>query len=246
MIRYAATIFVSAFLLFQVQPLIARYILPWFGGSAGVWSVTLLFFQAALLGGYAYAHFSISRLKPRAQMIVHVILLAGCMFALPIIPPESLKPEGNEMPALRILLLLGAAVGLPYFALAATGPLLQAWFARGYPDRSPYPLYALSNVGSLLALLSYPFVVEPIWGRTAQAMNWGYIFYAFAALCAVSAVTAFVRTRGKEPQAIPAEPAAEETARDGRQTGPPPDPALDRLCRGGHDAAAGLHQPGVS
>ena len=195
MIQYAATIFVSAFLLFQVQPLIARYILPWFGGSAAVWSVTLLFFQAALLGGYAYAHFSISRLKPRAQMVVHVVLLGACMFALPIIPPESLKPDGNEMPALRILLLLGASVGLPYLALSATGPLLQAWFARSYPERSPYALYALSNIGSLLALISYPFVVEPIWGRNEQAWNWTYVFIAFGVLCVVSAVTSFVLSK---------------------------------------------------
>lgn len=195
MIRYAATIFVSAFLLFQVQPLIARYILPWFGGSAGVWSVTLLFFQVALLSGYAYAHLLISRFSPRTQMFVHIVLLGACVFTLPIIPPESLKPSGNEYPALRILLLLGASVGLPYFALSATGPLLQAWFARSYPERSPYALYALSNVGSMLALLSYPFVVEPIWGRTDQAWGWTYIFLGFAAMCLTSAVTSFRRER---------------------------------------------------
>lgn len=194
MIRYAATIFVSAFLLFQVQPLIARYILPWFGGSAGVWSVTLLFFQAVLLGGYAYAHLMISRFSPRMQMIVHLSLLGVCLFTLPVIPPESLKPSGDESPEIRILLLLGVSVGLPYFALAATGPLLQAWFARSYSERSPYALYALSNVGSMLALLSYPFIVETIWGRTAQATNWSWLFAGFAVLCAVVAVTTFRRT----------------------------------------------------
>ncbi|MCA8914823.1 MAG: fused MFS/spermidine synthase [Planctomycetes bacterium] len=198
MIRYAFTIFVSAFLLFQVQPLIGRFILPWFGGSASVWSVAMLFFQGALLAGYGYAHFSIARLKPRAQAGLHLVLLLACMLTLPIIPPESLKPDGPGMPTLRILLLLTVSVGLPYFALASTGPLLQAWFSRSYPKKSPYALYALSNVGSLLALLSYPFLFEPVWGRVDLAWNWSYLFIVFSVLCIVVAVSAFLRTRRTE------------------------------------------------
>ncbi|MCA8919763.1 MAG: fused MFS/spermidine synthase [Planctomycetes bacterium] len=197
MLKYAVTIFVSAFLLFQVQPLISRYILPWFGGTPGVWSVAMLFFQGVLLGGYAYAHLSISRFKPKVQLGVHLALLVGCLATLPIIPPESLKPDGGESPELLILLLLLVSVGLPYFALSATGPLLQAWFSRSYPKKSPYALYALSNVGSLLALLSYPFVIEPLWGRESQALNWTYVFVAFVVLCGLTAVAAFIQFRKK-------------------------------------------------
>lgn len=203
MLQYAGTIFVSAFLLFQVQPLIARFILPWFGGTASVWSVTMLFFQTVLLGGYAYAHFSIARLKAPAQLGVHLALLGLSLIALPIIPDEALKPTGEEAPTLRIMLLLLLTVGLPYFALSATGPLLQAWFSRSYPKRQPYALYALSNVGSLLALLSYPFVFEPVWGRVDQAMNWTYGYVAFVVLCAVAAITAFVHTRRPREAAEP-------------------------------------------
>jgi spermidine synthase/MFS family permease len=218
MIHYATTIFVSAFLLFQVQPLISRYILPWFGGTPGVWSVALLFFQGALLAGYAYAHFSL-RLKPKVQLGVHLALLALCLVMLPVIPPEGLKPEGTESPALLILTLLGVSIGLPYFALSSTGPLVQAWFTRSYPKRSPYALYALSNVGSLLALLSYPFVIEPIWGREAQAWNWSYLFIAFALLSGVSAVSAFRKTL--QPASFP-EPLPDSAVAEPPPAEPPP------------------------
>lgn len=197
----AFTVFVSAFLLFQIQPLIAKYILPWFGGTAGVWSVALSFFQIVLLAGYAYAHVLNTRAKPLVQAIVHCAVLGGAALLLPIIPPESLKPTGAEDPMLHILLLLLVTVGLPFFALSATGPLLQAWFGRMYPGRSPYSLYALSNVGSLLALLSYPFLFEPMWGRTDQAVNWSIGFGVFAALCAS---VAFLSLRSKAaPAALP-------------------------------------------
>lgn len=188
---FALTIFISAFLLFQVQPLISHFILPWFGGTPAVWSVALLFFQGGLLAGYGYAHLSIARLKPAVQLGVHVALLVLAAVTLPIIPPESFKPTGDENPTLRILLLLATSVGLPYLVLSATGPLLQAWFARANPGRSPYALYALSNVGSLLALVSYPFVFEPMWGRTEQATNWSWLFVGFAVVCALAALIAF-------------------------------------------------------
>ena len=177
-------IFSSSFLLFQVQPLIGKYILPWFGGGAGVWAVCMLFFQVLLLGGYAYAHASIRWLRPRAQVIVHGVILAGALALLPITPSERWRPEGAADPTWRILLLLVVTLGLPYFALSATAPLVQGWFARLNPGRSPYRLYALSNVASLLALLAYPFVVEPALTRSAQAVAWSCAFGAYAVLYA--------------------------------------------------------------
>src|SRR5213075_2470538 len=151
---YAATIFLSSFLLFLVQPLIARLILPWFGGSAAVWTTCMLFFQVVLLAGYAYAH-ALGKLGGRRQPIVHTILLIAALAVLPIMPSESWKPDGGQEPITRILLLLGATVGLPYFLLASTSPLMQAWFSRARPGENPYRLFALSNFASLIALLGY-------------------------------------------------------------------------------------------
>jgi spermidine synthase len=186
---FQITIFLSAFLLFQVQPIIGRFILPWFGGAAGVWSVMMVFFQFMLLAGYGYAHLLSTRLPPRAQLVVHLAVLVAAMAALPVGPSEALKPVPDAEPFTSILLLLGSTVGLPYFAVSTTGPLVQAWFARKYQGVSPYWLYALSNAGSLLALLSYPFLVEPLLGRQEQAMIWSLGFVAFAVLCAVVAAT---------------------------------------------------------
>ncbi|NQT86236.1 hypothetical protein HQ560_05685, partial [bacterium] len=189
MLGFAVTIFISAFLLFQVQPLIGKYILPWFGGGPAVWTSCMLFFQMLLLGGYAYAHVIRTRLSQRTQVIVHVTLLAATLLALPIAPSEGWKPQGDENPALYILLLLAVTVGLPYFVLSATGPLLQAWFSVRHPGRSPYRLYALSNVGSLLALLSYPFLVEPAMALRSQSTTWSIGFGLFVAFCIVSALS---------------------------------------------------------
>ena len=183
------TIFTGAFLLFQVQPLIAKYILPWFGGGPGVWTVCMLFFQVLLLGGYAYAFCTSKWLKPRAQAVVHVILLAAAVALLPITPGDAWKPTGAQDPTGRILLLLGASLGLPYFVLSSTGPLMQQWFSLSNPGRSPYRLYALSNVGSLLALVSYPFFFETHFTRKTQARLWGWglmLFVLFCAGCALA------------------------------------------------------------
>src|SRR5213596_1403783 len=120
---YALTIFLGALLLFQVQPLIGKYILPWFGGGPGVWSTCMLSFQVGLLGGYAYADFSTRWLRPRGQAVLHVVLLALALALLPIIPSEAWKPRGNQNPTLQILALLAATIGLPYFVLSSTGPL---------------------------------------------------------------------------------------------------------------------------
>jgi len=201
---YALTIFLGAFLLFQVQPLIGKYILPWFGGGPGVWTTCMLFFQMLLLAGYAYAHFSSRWLKPRAQAVVHLVLLGAALAVLPITPSDSWKPLGNENPTLHILALLGASLGLPYFVLSATGPLLQKWFSRTNPGVSPYRLYALSNAGSLLALLTYPFYVESHFARKAQALFWGWGLAAYAVCCGFCAVR-LLRRRTNPENAVPSE-----------------------------------------
>lgn len=193
MILYALTIFLSAFLLFQVQPLMGKYLLPWFGGAPAVWTTCMLFYQVLLLGGYAYAHWTVSRLDPRVQRRVQVGLLSAStalvvlllfVWKSPILPPAAWKPDGAASPTVRILGLLGAGVGLPYFLLSTTSPVLQTWFRRLRPGSSPYRLYALSNLGSLLALLSYPFVVEPALALKAQAFVWGVGYAGFTILCA--------------------------------------------------------------
>ena len=185
---YAATIFLSAFLLFQVQPLIAKVILPWFGGSSAVWSAALLFFQLLLLAGYAYAHVLIRYLKAGAQMAVHVALLAVSCALLPILPSPRWKPSEVGDPTLRILILLLATIGMPYFLLSATSPLLQAWYVRRSGSTMPYRLFALSNFGSMLALVSFPFLVEPQLTSRQQAFTWTGIYAAFVLLCAVTAL----------------------------------------------------------
>ncbi len=180
---YAATIFLAAFLLFQVEPLIAKIILPWFGGSAAVWSAALLFFQIVLLAGYAYAHALVRFARPRAQVGIHALLLGASCALLPILPPAWLKPSDASEPALRILATLAVTVGLPYFLLSATSPLLQAWYVRQRDRAVPYRLFALSNFGSLLALLSFPFLVEPWLTSRQQALSWSGGYVAFVLLC---------------------------------------------------------------
>ncbi len=188
MLPYALTIFTGAFLLFQVQPLIGKFILPWFGGGPGVWTTCLLFFQTLLLGGYAYAHFTSTRLKPKTQAAVHLGLLALALATLPITPGDSWKAHIAGNPVGHILLLLTVCVGLPYFVLSSTGPLMQQWFSRAQPGVSPYRLYALSNVGSLLALLSYPFFFEVKFSRHAQAAMWAMGLGVFVLCCAYCAL----------------------------------------------------------
>jgi SAM-dependent methyltransferase len=178
-------IFTSAFLLFQVEPIIAKIILPWMGGAAAVWSVCLLFFQTVLLLGYLYAHWLSHKFQPQVQHRIHVVLLTVSLLTLPISPRESWRPTGAEDPALRVLLLLTMTVGLPYFLLSSTSPLLQAWYARTGPGVSPYRFYALSNAGSLLGLLSYPLLVEPTISRVYQAVGWSIAYSAVAVLSAL-------------------------------------------------------------
>lgn len=188
MLPYALTIFTGAFLLFQIQPLIGKFILPWFGGGPGVWTTCLLFFQTLLLGGYAYAHFSSTCLKPKAQAALHLALLVLALALLPVVPADSWKAHIAGNPVGHILLLLTACVGLPYFVLSSTGPLMQQWFSRAQPGVSPYRLYALSNVGSLLALLSYPFFFEVKFSRHTQATLWSAGLGVFVLCCGYCAL----------------------------------------------------------
>lgn len=184
---FAATIFLSAFLLFQVQPLISKSILPWFGGTPAVWTTCMLFFQMVLFGGYVYAHLLSEKLQPRHQVFVHLGVVLAAMAFLPIVPATAWKPDGSEEPALRIVLLLAATVGLPFFVLSTTGPLLQQWYSHTSTRTSPYRLYALSNAGSLIALVTYPFAVEPALATKMQAGAWSVGFLVFGVLCALCA-----------------------------------------------------------
>ena len=206
MLLYALTILVSAFLLFQVEPVIAKIILPWFGGSAAVWTTCLLFFQLALLLGYLYAHALVRYFKPRMQMFIHIALLIVSALMLPIYPADSLKPSGTGDPILGILALLARTVGVPYFLLSTTGPLLQAWYARKYKGAVPYRLYALSNAGSMFALLSYPVLFEPVFGTHKQAWIWTIAYGAFVLLCGFTAMRS-----GNVPEEVHAE--SEEAVR---------------------------------
>lgn len=183
MILYAITIFIGAYLLFLVQPLLAKYILPWFGGSPGVWTTCLLFFQVLLLAGYAYAHFIVRRFERRGQAGITLALLLLTLASLPATPSRTLVPEGAPNPAWPILRLLLVSVGACYFLLSSAGPLLQAWFSRSRPGASPYRLYTLSNLGSLLAIISYPFLIEPYLGLNFQTKMWSLLYVFFAALC---------------------------------------------------------------
>ena len=209
--RYGFTIFCGAFLLFQVQLILGKYILPWFGGTPAVWTTCMLFFQLLLLGGYLYAHFLSSKLSARTQAIVHiavlfvsalVIVLGAAFWKTPLLPGPSWRPASSDFPVSNILRLLLVAVGLPFLCLSASAPLLQSWFARAYPRKSPYRLYALSNIGSLLGLVTYPFAVEPGFRLHVQAWLWSaayMLFFTGLIACAMDV----------KRSALPASPAAE-------------------------------------
>src|ERR1700686_2386183 len=192
MVLYAWVIFLGAFLLFQIQPLIAKIILPSFGGSSVVWSTCMLFFQVVLLLGYAYAHWLNEHLRASKQAIVHSALLLFSIAVLPIGPDAARSVSGVDHPSWQILRLLGVTIGIPYFVLSSTSPLLQAWYARR-KGKTPYRLYALSNLASMGALLSYPFLLEPNLTTRHQGMMWSIGYAAFAALCCA---TAWYSTRG--------------------------------------------------
>ena len=196
-----------------MQPIIAKQILPWFGGSAGVWTTCLVFFQSVLLAGYGYVDWT-TRLGSRRQVLLHVALLALSLACMPIIASSAWKPHGEEEPILRILLLLGATIGLPYFLLSTTTPLVQAWYWRRLRSAVPYRLFALSNFASLLALLGFPLLFEPAFDLRQLGWIWSFLYAGFVLLCAG---VGLISANG-------AAPAAEET---GARASPlPPDRQL--------------------
>ncbi len=200
LIVYTAAIFLSAALLFAVQPLFAKMVLPRLGGSPAVWSVAMVFFQAVLLLGYAYAHLITRILPGRYSVFIHLAVMAIATLALPLSIAAGWGRPPDDGEAMWLLGLFGMSIGLPFFALSANGPLLQAWFARtGHPDaKDPYFLYAASNVGSFLALLSYPFLIEPFSRLGQQTFGWSAGFYVLIALLAVSGVL-MLRSRNALP-----------------------------------------------
>lgn len=210
MFLFAASIFLSAFLLFQIQPMVGKFILPWFGGTPAVWSTVMLFFQVLLTGGYAYAYWLIGRTPTKRQPAIHIVLIALALIVLiilslvwtsPITPGPSWKPEDVGSPVLDIFKLLMVSVGLPYFILAANGPLMQAWFSRLFPERSYARLYALSNVGSLAGLLAYPILVEPVLSLRGQGWAWSAGFALFGLLAAWIAARSGQATPRAQPKA---------------------------------------------
>lgn len=229
MLPYALTIFLSAFLLFLVQPLIAKQILPWFGGSASVWNTCMLFFQTLLLAGYAYADRSVQHLNAKRQVILHAVLLVLSLLCLPIIASESWKPQGDEDPIIRILGLLVATIGLPYALLSTTTPLIQAWYWRSFKQAVPYRLFALSNAASLAALLGYPTLIEPFFGGRQTALVWSVGYAIFALLCiwvgwksisAPASLSSTVEGRSLAPQSHEDESAAGKSQQGSTQSPP--------------------------
>jgi SAM-dependent methyltransferase len=191
MFIYASTIAVSAFLLFLVQPIIAKQILPWFGGSAAVWTTCMVFFQLVLLAGYFYSDLVINKLKPKAQAITHGALVIVSLAFLPITASSNFKPTDADNPIGKILLLLLVTIGMPYFLLSTTGPLIQAWFSKAMPSddqsKKVYRLYALSNVASMLALIAYPPLIEPNSNSIEQSIGWSAGYGLFALLVLICA-----------------------------------------------------------
>jgi hypothetical protein len=205
---FVAAIFLSAALLFQIEPMFTKLVLPRLGGSPSVWSVAMVFFQTMLLAGYAYAHVLTRHLPGRLSVLIHLALMGLAAFSLPLAIGVGRPPADGEI--FWLLGLFTTSIGLPFFALAANGPLLQAWFARtDHPDaRDPYFLYAASNVGSFLALLSYPTVVEPLISLSAQTRLWTIGFWVLIALIMASGALMWRRQTGAPRQAA-AEPTAQ-------------------------------------
>ena len=205
-VAFIAAVTLGASLVFVVQPMLGRVLLPWFGGGSTVWAVCLLFFQTGLLLGYAYAHLLAMRLRTRTGLKVHAALIFAALVCLPLglTPPETLND-----PTWAILTTLGLGIGLPYVALSATAPLVQAWAVRVQDhadDAAPYRLYAWSNAGSLGALLAYPILIEPWFGVRAQTLGWSVVFGLWVIALAACGRTAW--QRGRDPQRQTAEAGA--------------------------------------
>jgi hypothetical protein len=194
---YYATVLVSAFLLFEIQLILAKYFLPWFGGTPALWTTCMFFFQTLLVFGYIYAHVLAEKVPLRRQGIVHLIVLGIALVVSvvccvrwhsPLLPGSSWKPNGAEHPVVLLMTLLSLSTGLSYFTLSTTGPLLQSWFRETHASISPYGLYGLSNLGSFLALLSYPLLVEPWLSLRMQGWFWLGFYGVFLLSCSYCAL----------------------------------------------------------
>ena len=202
----AFIIFLSAFLLFLVEPLISKWILPWYGGVSSVWTTCLLFFQSVLLVGYGWAYLLSKLRSARAQLLLHLLLAAAALFFLPIIPSAAIRPDGSEEPITHLLYVLSLCIGAPFLVLSATAPLLQSWRYRFAGEQSPYWLYAVSNTGSFLGLLAYPFVLEPLLDLPRQSVWWSWGFAVFGMLLLVQALSYAVKAPQKPPRLQAAPP----------------------------------------
>jgi hypothetical protein len=189
---FAASIFTGALLLFWVQPLFAKLLLPLLGGAPAVWNTAIVFYQAVLLVGYGYAHLSTAILGVRRQVLLHLAILALPALAIPFGLSSDALPQGTDIPVLWLLATMATTVGVPFFVVSATSPLVQRWFlATGHPKaRNPYALYSASNAGSLLALLAFPFFLEPMLSTAAQSALWAVGYVVLAALLTVCGLTA--------------------------------------------------------
>ncbi len=199
---YATTLGLSALLMFWVQPLIARMALPLLGGAPAVWITAMLFFQAVLLAGYLYAHLSVRWLGPKRQSLVHALVLLAGFAALPVAVPQGWMPPAGAMPVAWLLALFAAGVGLPFFALSATAPLLQRWFAHtGHKSSAdPYFLYSASNIGSVAALIGYPLLAEPLMRLGEQSLAWAGGYGGLALLIGLCGVVLWRRFVAETPE----------------------------------------------
>ena len=193
----------GGFLLFLVEPMIAKYILPWFGGSAATWAVSLVFFQAALLAGYLYAYVIAERLPLIAQTALQLVILGAGIAATPIIPDSHWKPIAGQFPPMQILGVLAASVGAPYVILATTSPIIQRWLSRVAPDTRLLRYYAVSNFGAFVALFSYPFVIQPLATNDQQLVGWSRAFIVYCAVFALCAVLAATLSRSARAAIAP-------------------------------------------
>ena len=235
-VPFALTIFTSAFLLFQVQPLLSKQILPWFGGSPAVWTTAMLFFQSLLCLGYLYAHAVASLPSRQLQARIHVgLLLLAAVLAMRVLPGADLRPQDAEAPVNQVLAILGMSVGLPYFCLATTGPLVQHWFTRTDHAASVFRLYALSNVGSFLALLSFPYVLEPWLELKDMGALWTAGFWLFALMCLPLALGWW-----QHPASAATGPATSGSAAPDSATGAASPSAPPSALTGSREARAGI------
>ena len=205
-IVYSTTIACSSLLLFSIQPVITKAILPAFGGSAGIWVTAMLFFQMVLLLGYLYAYW-ITRLSPKVQSLIHATLLVVSLAVLPVKPHLEWALSGGQSPVLSILSVLLASVGLPYFLLSSTSPLLQSWYAASYTAAFPWRLFALSNLASVIALLAYPVLIEPQ-STGSQQLRWWSVGYAV--LVAIASIAAILHLSANRVPS-PTQPSTEES-----------------------------------